>query len=129
MNAQELYNLCMECGRAYLWCCQKVLGNSHSCIPLSIENSSSNSTSTYCIHDFIIEHDSTNIEQYLQEDATDNLPGFRQDQEVYFGCITTSEKTTTTAGIMQKAQETELQQKCGIVTNRCLWSEQGKQWT
>ncbi|KAJ3978521.1 hypothetical protein F5890DRAFT_1589594 [Lentinula detonsa] len=46
------------------------------------------------LHNFILEHDRIDIEKYLQEDIIDNLPGFRQDEEVDFGCLTTSEWVT-----------------------------------
>lgn len=46
------------------------------------------------LHNFILEHDSTDVELYLQEDVVDNLPGFRRTEEIDFGRLTTAEKTT-----------------------------------
>lgn len=46
------------------------------------------------LHNFILEHDSTDIELYLQEDVVDNLPGFRRTEEIDFGWLSTAEKTT-----------------------------------
>jgi hypothetical protein len=46
------------------------------------------------LHNFILDHDSLDIERYLQEDVTDELPGQRRYQEVDYGSLARAEKVS-----------------------------------